>query len=50
MFKVTQRLRKVAKKVMDNALPIQKDQVAVFYAGAEDLDLAYAFAAFGFPH
>ncbi len=30
---------------MDNALPIKQDEVAVFYAGIENLDLAYAFAA-----
>ena len=30
---------------MDNAFPIQQNQVAVFYAGVENLDLAYAFAA-----
>jgi leucyl aminopeptidase (aminopeptidase T) len=45
MFQVTERLRKIAKKVIDNALPIRKDEVAVFYAGIENLDLAYAFAA-----
>ena len=30
---------------MNNALPIQQNQVAVFFAGVENLDLAYAFAA-----
>lgn len=45
MFKVAERLRKVAKKVLDNALPIRKGQVAAFYAGYENLDIAYAFAA-----
>jgi leucyl aminopeptidase (aminopeptidase T) len=30
---------------MNNALPIRHGEVAVFYAGVEDLDLAYAFAA-----
>lgn len=45
MFQVSERLRGIAKKVMDNALPIQQNQVAVFYAGVENLDLAYAFAA-----
>lgn len=45
MFKPTQHLKRVSAKVLDNALPIQKDDVAVFYAGAENLDLAYAFAA-----
>jgi leucyl aminopeptidase (aminopeptidase T) len=45
MFNVSERLRGIAKKVMDSALPIQRDQVAVFYAGLENLDLAYAFAA-----
>jgi len=45
MFKVSEPLRRIAKKVMDNALPIQPNQVAVFYAGIENLDLAYAFAA-----
>ena len=47
MFKINvpDNLRAIAKKVMDNALPIQQDQVAVFYAGIENLDLAYAFAA-----
>jgi hypothetical protein len=28
---------------MNNALPIREGQAAVFYAGVEDLDLAYAF-------
>jgi leucyl aminopeptidase (aminopeptidase T) len=45
MFKPTEYLRKVSTKVLDNALPIQPEDVAVFYAGAENLDLAYAFAA-----
>ncbi len=45
MFQVSERLRIIAKKVMDNALPIQEGQVAVFSAGLENLDLAYAFAA-----
>ncbi len=45
MFEPSEHLRKVAAKVLDNALPIQPDDVAAFYAGAEDLDLAYAFAA-----
>jgi leucyl aminopeptidase (aminopeptidase T) len=45
MFKPSEHLKKVAVKVLDNALPIQPDDVAVFYAGAENLDLAYAFAA-----
>jgi leucyl aminopeptidase (aminopeptidase T) len=45
MFRVSKRLRHVAKKVMDNALPIRQNQVAVFCAGVENLDLAYAFAA-----
>jgi leucyl aminopeptidase (aminopeptidase T) len=45
MFQISKRLRRVAKKVMDNALPIKQDQVAAFYAGVENLDLAYAFAA-----
>ena len=45
MFQVTERLRRIAKKVMDNALPIKRDQVAVFYAGTDNLNLAYAFAA-----
>jgi leucyl aminopeptidase (aminopeptidase T) len=45
MFNVNERLRRVAGKVMDNALPIKQDEVAVFYAGTENLDLAYAFAA-----
>jgi len=45
MFQVSERLRRVAKKVLDNALPIQQNQVAVFSAGVENLDLAYAFAA-----
>jgi leucyl aminopeptidase (aminopeptidase T) len=44
-MKVAKRLRKIAKKVIDNALPIQQDEVVFFYAGAENLDLAYAFAA-----
>jgi leucyl aminopeptidase (aminopeptidase T) len=29
---------------MDNALPIKQGEVAVFYAGVENLDVAYAFA------
>ncbi len=45
MFQVTERLRRIAKKVMDNALPIKRNQVAVFCAGLENLNLAYAFAA-----
>lgn len=45
MFKPSRHLQKVCAKVLDNALPIQPDDVAVFYAGAENLDLAYAFAA-----
>ncbi len=45
MLQVTERLRRIAKKVMDNALPIKRDQVAVFFAGIENLNLAYAFAA-----
>jgi leucyl aminopeptidase (aminopeptidase T) len=45
MFKITERTRQVARKVMDNALPIKQGEVAVFYAGIENLDLAYAFAA-----
>jgi hypothetical protein len=40
MFKVTKPSRKVAKKVMDDALPIRQDEVIVFYAGIENLDLA----------
>lgn len=45
MFQPTNRLRDIAKKVMDNALPIKRGEVVVLYAGVEDLDLAYAFAA-----
>jgi len=45
MFHVSKRLRTIAKKVIDNALPIKRDEIAVFYAGVENLDLAYAFAA-----
>jgi leucyl aminopeptidase (aminopeptidase T) len=45
MFKVSKRLRSIAKKVLDNALPIQTNEVVVFNAGVENLDLAYAFAA-----
>lgn len=45
MLKVTEHVRTIAKKVMDHALPIRQNQVAVFYAGLENLDLAYAFAA-----
>ena len=45
MFEITERTRGVIRKVMDNALPIKQDEVAVFYAGIENLDLAYAFAA-----
>jgi leucyl aminopeptidase (aminopeptidase T) len=45
MFTPTEHLKKVSAKVLDNALPIKPDDVAVFYAGAENLDLAYAFAA-----
>jgi leucyl aminopeptidase (aminopeptidase T) len=44
MFQVSERLRGIARKVMNNALPVQEDQVAVFYAGVENLDLAYALA------
>lgn len=45
MFKVSKLLRSIAKKVLDNALPIQTNEVVVFGAGVENLDLAYAFAA-----
>jgi leucyl aminopeptidase (aminopeptidase T) len=45
MFKVTERTRLVARKVLNNALPIKPGEVAVFFAGTENLDLAYAFAA-----
>ena len=45
MGKIAERLRKVAKKVLDNVLPIRRGQVAAFYAGYENLDIAYAFAA-----
>jgi leucyl aminopeptidase (aminopeptidase T) len=41
---VSEHLRGIARKVMNNALPIRVGQVAVFYAGVEDLDLAYALA------
>jgi leucyl aminopeptidase (aminopeptidase T) len=44
-MKIPERLRKVARKVLDNALPIQPDETAFFYAGIENLNLAYAFAA-----
>ena len=44
-MKVSKRLRTVAKKVIDQALPIRPDEAAFFYAGIENLDLAYAFAA-----
>lgn len=45
MFEVSERLRGITKKVLDNALPIQQNQVVVFVAGIENLDFAYAFAA-----
>lgn len=45
MFVVPEKLRGIASKVLDNALPLQKGEVAVFYAGIENLDIAYAFAA-----
>ncbi len=45
MFHVSKRLRKVARKVIDNALPIKQNETVVFHAGVENLDLAYAFAA-----
>ena len=45
MFKVSERLRGIAKKVLDHALPVQQHEVAVFVAGVENLDFAYAFAA-----
>lgn len=45
MFKVTKRLRQVAGKVLDNALPVKRGEVVAFYAGIENLNLAYAFAA-----
>lgn len=44
-MKIPERLRTVARKVLDNALPIQPDETAFFYAGIENLNLAYAFAA-----
>jgi leucyl aminopeptidase (aminopeptidase T) len=45
MLNVTPRLKKIAEKVLDNALPIKRGQAMVFYAGTENLKLAYAFAA-----
>lgn len=45
LFEVSENLRRVARNVMDNAFPIQKGEVAVFYAGTENLDIAYAFAS-----
>ncbi len=45
MFEVSERLRNVARKVVDNALPVEQDETVLFSAGAENLDLAYAFAA-----
>jgi hypothetical protein len=45
LLQVASRVRSIAEKVMNNALPIRDGEVAVFYAGVEDLDLAYAFAA-----
>ncbi|MFX1514025.1 MAG: aminopeptidase, partial [Promethearchaeota archaeon] len=45
MFQISDRQRSIAKKVLDNTLSIQQNQVAVFQAGLENLDLAYAFAA-----
>jgi leucyl aminopeptidase (aminopeptidase T) len=45
MFEVSTRTRKVAQRVLDNALPIKPGMVVVFFAGTENLDLAYAFAA-----
>jgi leucyl aminopeptidase (aminopeptidase T) len=45
VFEPAEHLKRVSVKVLDNALPIQPGEVAVFYAGAENLDLAYAFAA-----
>jgi len=45
MFEVSERLRNVARKVVDNAFPVENDEVVLFSAGAENLDLAYAFAA-----
>jgi leucyl aminopeptidase (aminopeptidase T) len=45
LFDVSEKLRGVARRVMDNAVPVQKGEVAVFYAGTENLDIAYAFAA-----
>ena len=41
---VSDRLRRVARKVLDNALPVRDGDVVVFYAGVENLDLAYALA------
>lgn len=45
MFEVSKHLRNVARKVVDNAFPVEQDEVVLFSAGAENLDLAYAFAA-----
>jgi leucyl aminopeptidase (aminopeptidase T) len=45
MIEVSKQLQDVARKVMDNALPIQQGEVVAFAAGLQNLDLAYAFAA-----
>ncbi len=45
MFRIPSRFRKIAEKVLDNALPVQRGQSVVFYAGTENLGLAYAFGA-----
>ncbi|MFX0113381.1 MAG: aminopeptidase [Candidatus Hodarchaeota archaeon] len=45
MLEISKNLRRIADKVLDNALPIQKDELVVFFAGQHNLDLAFAFAA-----
>ena len=45
MFEVSKRRRGVARNVLNNVLTIKRGEIAVFYAGVENLDIAYAFAA-----
>ncbi len=44
-MKVSENLQRIAGKVMERALPIQKGQTVTLMAGGHNLDLAYAFAA-----
>jgi leucyl aminopeptidase (aminopeptidase T) len=42
---VSDELKRIVKKVVDKALPVQEGQVVTTFAGMQNLDIAYAFAA-----